>query len=152
MEVGGAPLERLGFKHSKLAWWSMEVGGAPLEWWGFEHSKLAWQSMEVGGAPLEWWGFEHSKLAWWSMEVGGAPLEWHMTSRPTVIKLLNGLTLFPNSPLHATTTLYETCSHSQTLCVPFAKTNSFLNSFFCQTPSLWNSLPQLKSGIYDLSR
>ncbi len=60
-----------------------------------------------------------------------------------LFKTLNRLTYFPNSPLHLITTSYETRSHSQTLIyIPTVKTNLFQNSFFCQIPNFWNSLPQ----------
>ena len=41
-----------------------------------------------------------------------------------LFKLMNGLTHFPNFPLHATTTSYKTRSHSQTLYIPFARTRN----------------------------
>ena len=59
-------------------------------------------------------------------------------------KLVNGLCVFPNSPLthshnhgHAT----RSSSHSRSLTVPFAHSNSYYFSFFCDAPRTWNSLP-----------
>ena len=59
-----------------------------------------------------------------------------------LLKILKELTYFPNSPLHTTPSPYETRSHPQTLYLPTSKTNSFQNSFFCQTTNLWNNLPR----------
>jgi hypothetical protein len=56
-------------------------------------------------------------------------------------KLINNLSFFPDSPLTTRSVGYATRSHALTLCVPFARTDSFLYSFFCHTPSLWNNLP-----------
>ena len=47
-----------------------------------------------------------------------------------LFKLLNGLIHFPNSPIHSTSNSHESRSHSQALCVPFARTNSFQSFFF----------------------
>ena len=56
-------------------------------------------------------------------------------------KLINNLLFFPNSPLTIRSVAYATRSHALTLCVPLSRTDSFLYSFFCHTPSLWNKLP-----------
>jgi hypothetical protein len=64
-----------------------------------------------------------------------------------LFKLLNGVIHFSNSSLHSTTTSYESRSHSQTLCVPFSRTNLFQNSF-CQTPKLhvWSEQSASRGG------
>ena len=56
--------------------------------------------------------------------------------------LLNGLAFMPNSLVDYRRNLpYSTRSHSYTLQVPFARTTSYFNSFFCEAPWLWNGLP-----------
>ena len=56
-------------------------------------------------------------------------------------KVFNNLIFFPESPLELRPPS-ATRSHDLTLDVPFAHTGAFYNSFFCQTPRLWNELPQ----------
>ena len=53
------------------------------------------------------------------------------------------LIFFPQLPLgNALRAPSATRSHALTLNVPFAHTEAFYISFFCQAPHLWNQLPQ----------
>ena len=56
-------------------------------------------------------------------------------------KLIKNVSFFPNSPVSIRAVTYSTRSHDLTLHIPFSKTDSFLYSFFCNTPNLWNKLP-----------
>lgn len=69
-----------------------------------------------------------------------------------LFKIKNDLTHFPNSPLHSVTTHHATRSHSSTLYVPIAKTNSFQGSFFCRSLQEWNQLPQAVASAESLNQ
>ena len=56
-------------------------------------------------------------------------------------KILNGQAYFINSPLTLFSSIYNTRSHNLTLNVPFTRSASSFNSFFCQTVRMWNQLP-----------
>ena len=67
---------------------------------------------------------------------------WDYLKLCFIYKIFNDLIFFPESPL-ALRSPSATRSHALTLNVPFAYTEAFYNSFFCQTPCLqWNELPQ----------
>ena len=56
-------------------------------------------------------------------------------------KIINGQAYFMNSPLSLFSSVHDTRSHNLTLNVPFTRSVSSFNSFFCRTTRMWNQLP-----------
>ena len=60
-----------------------------------------------------------------------------------LFKLVHGLSNFPNSPITlAAPPHYNIRSnHNLFLNIPFASSNTYYYSFFCDAPRVWNTLP-----------
>ena len=56
-------------------------------------------------------------------------------------KIINGQAYFINLPLSLFSSVHDTRSHNLTLNVPFTRSVSSFNSFFCRTARMWNQLP-----------
>ncbi len=60
-----------------------------------------------------------------------------------LFKLVHGLSIFPNCPISFSHSSHSSTrsNHSLSLHVPFSHSNAYFNSFFCDAPRTWNSLP-----------
>ena len=56
-------------------------------------------------------------------------------------KIINRQAHSVNSSLSDFSSVHSTTSHSLTLNIPFARSVSTFNSFFCHTARMWNQLP-----------